>query len=191
MRTSKQGTSMNIGYARVSTSGQDTALQEEALRALGCTSLFMENVSGKDANRPELQRMLSCATRGDVVYVMKLDRLARNTADALSIADTLKEKGVGLICMDLGTVDINSDIGRVIYTVIAAVAEFDRKRILQRTSEGRKRAMANGIKFGKPINEGLHEAIVTLHDAGYNKLAISKELNCSRTTVHNVLNGRD
>lgn len=135
---------MNIGYARVSTIGQDTAIQEASLRALGCSILYMENISGKDTNRPELQRMIDNVQAGDVVYVTKLDRLARNTKDALFIADALKDKGVGLVCMDLGQTDINSDFGRMIYTVIAAVGEFERKRILQRTQEGREKAMANG-----------------------------------------------
>lgn len=180
---------MNIGYARVSTIGQDTAIQEASLRALGCSILYMENISGKDTNRPELQRMIDNVQAGDVVYVTKLDRLARNTKDALFIADSLKDKGVGLVCMDLGQTDINSDFGRMIYTVIAAVGEFERKRILQRTQEGREKAMANGVKFGKPVDDELHTSIVDYWNRGMNKKAIAEHIGCSRTTVHKVIEG--
>ncbi|MGG6175430.1 recombinase family protein [Pantoea allii] len=182
---------MKYGYARVSTQEQNTGLQVASLSELGCERVYQENVSGKNAQRPELVRLLNDVVEGDVVYVMKLDRLARNTRDALSIADELKARGVGLVCMDLGQTDINSDIGRVIYTVIAAVGEFERKRILERTNEGKRAAKERGVTFGPKPDEALHNRIRELYEGGMNKLAISKELSISRTTVHNVLKVAD
>jgi len=179
---------MKYGYARVSTQEQNTGIQVTALTELGCERVYHENISGKNAQRPELVRLLADVQEGYTVVVMKLDRLARNTRDALSIADELKAKGVGLVCMDLGQTDINSDIGRVIYTVIAAVGEFERKRILERTNEGKKAAKERGVVFGPKPDEALHTRIRELYEGGMNKLAISKELSISRTTVHKVLN---
>lgn len=119
---------------------------------------------------------------------MKVDRLARNTIDALQIADSLAPKEAGLVYHDLGNVDINSDVGRVIYTTISAFAEVERKRILQRCNEGRERSKAEGRLLGFPY-ETLHSRIQELAGRGMNKHAISKELGCSRTTVYKVLEG--
>ncbi len=94
--------------------------------------------SGKDI------QLLDFARDGDVIHVTKVDRIARNTIDALQIADQLSVKGAGLVFHDLGNDDINSDVGRVIYTTISAFAEMEGKRILQRYNEGRERAKAEG-----------------------------------------------
>jgi DNA invertase Pin-like site-specific DNA recombinase len=105
---------------------------------------------------------------------MKVDRLARNTIDALQIADALVKKGAGLVFHDLGNVDINSDVGRVIYTTISAFAEMERKRILQRCNEGRERARAEGRHLDRFPNKTLHTRIQELWEEGMNKHAISK-----------------
>ncbi len=120
---------------------------------------------------------------------MKVDRLARNTIDALQIADSLAPKEAGLVYHDLGNVDINSDVGRVIYTTISAFAEMERKRILQRCNEGRERAKAEGRHLGRFPDKTLHSRIQELAGQGMNKHVISKELGCSRTTVYKVLEG--
>ena len=132
--------------------------------------------------------MIDFSRDGDVIHVMKVDRLARNTIDALQISDQLAKKGAGLIFHDLGNIDINSDVGRVIYTTISAFAEMERKRILQRCNEGRERAKAEGRHIGRFPNKTLHNRIKELASEGMNKNAISKELGCSRTTVYSVLN---
>lgn len=178
---------MLIGYARVSSKEQSLKTQIEQLKQLGCDKVFQENASGKDSEREQLNAMLDFAREGDTIYVMKVDRLARNTIDALQIADQLSQKGAGLVFHDLGNVDINSDVGRVIYTTISAFAEMERKRILQRCNEGRERAKAEGRHLGRFPNEVLHQRIQELAEQGMNKHAISKELGCSRTTVYRVL----
>lgn len=181
---------MIIGYARVSTKDQSTDVQVEQLKALGCEKIFMETVSGKEAvNRPELQKCIEFARQGDTVIVMKVDRLARNTRDAIDIADQMQAKGVGLKLMDLGDTDINSDLGRVIYNVMATFAEMERKRIVQRANEGRAKAKADGKHLGRHADTEQHERIKEMFRAGQPKAAIAKELGVSRTTVYRVLDG--
>ncbi len=178
---------MLIGYARVSSKEQSVDIQIKQLQELGCDKIFQENASGKDSERTQLNAMIDFSRDGDVIHVMKVDRLARNTIDALQIADQLSIKGAGLVFHDLGNIDINSDVGRVIYTTISAFAEMERKRILQRCNEGRERAKAEGRHLGRFPNKTLHNRIKELASEGMNKHAISKELGCSRTTVYSVL----
>ena len=178
---------MKIGYARVSTNEQSTDLQHEQLKALGCEKIFEENKTGANTSREQLQELIAFARSGDVIHVMKVDRLARNTIDALTIADELKIKGVGLTFEDLGGVDINSDIGRVVYTTISAFAEMERKRIQQRCSEGRAKAKSEGKHMGRRTNQAQHIQIMELFNKGIPKATIAKELGCSRGTVYNAI----
>ncbi|MCG7500024.1 recombinase family protein [Vibrio sp. Of7-15] len=178
---------MLIGYARVSSKEQSLDTQIKQLTDLGCEKIFQENASGNDSDRIQLNAMLEFSREGDTIHVMKVDRLARNTIDALQIADALAQKGAGLVFHDLGNVDINSDVGRVIYTTISAFAEMERKRILQRCNEGRARARAEGRHLGRFPDKTLHNRIQELAKQGMNKHRISKELGCSRTTVYKVL----
>jgi DNA invertase Pin-like site-specific DNA recombinase len=179
---------MKIGYARVSTQEQSVDVQLEQLAKIGCDKIYQEQQSGKSTdNREELNKLLEFAREGDVIHVTKVDRIARNTIDALKIADTLAAKNAGLVFHDLGDIDINSDVGRVIYTTISAFAEMERKRILQRCNEGRALAKAEGRHLGRFHDKTLHNCIHELAGQGMNKNAISKELGCSRTTVYRVL----
>ncbi|MDN2480448.1 recombinase family protein [Vibrio agarivorans] len=178
---------MKIGYARVSSEEQSLEVQIEQLKQIECEKIFQEKVSARSADRPELNRLIEFAREGDVVYVTKVDRIARNTIDALEIADSLNVKGVGVVFQDLGDLDINSDVGRVIYTTISAFAEMERKRIMQRCNEGRQKAKAEGRHLGRHPNKELHNRIIELRNNGYNKRQISIELGCSRTTVYGVL----
>lgn len=181
------GANMNLGYARVSTDDQNLDVQLSQLKQIGCEKIFQEKASGKSTEREALARLIDFAREGDVVHVTKVDRIARNTIDALQVADQLSEKGAGLVFHDLGDLDINSDVGRVIYTTISAFAEMERKRILQRCNEGRERARAEGRHLGRFPNKTLHSSIQELFEQGMSKHAISKELGCSRTTVYKVL----
>ncbi|ANS88282.1 Putative transposon DNA-invertase bin3 (plasmid) [Vibrio scophthalmi] len=110
---------MKIGYARVSTQEQNLNVQLEQLNAIGCEKIYQEQASGKSLDREQLNNLLEFAREGDVIHVTKVDRIARNTIDALQIADRLAEKKAGLVFHDLGDLDINSDVGRVIYTTIS------------------------------------------------------------------------
>ena len=133
-----------IGYARVSTRGQDLDAQRAALGAAGCVRIFEEKASGAKRDRPELVRMLDHLRAGDVVTITRLDRLARSTADLLAIAERIKEAGAGLRSLAEPWADTTTPAGRMVLTVFAGIADFERSLIVDRTSAGRIAAKARG-----------------------------------------------
>lgn len=141
---------MLTGYARVSTDDQDLRLQRASLKEAGCRRIFEEKVSGAKRDRPELARMLDQIRDGDVVVVTRLDRLARSTKDLLDIAENLNEAEAGLRSLAEPWADTTSPAGRMVLTVFAGIAEFERELIRQRTSSGRVAAKARGVRFGRP-----------------------------------------
>jgi DNA invertase Pin-like site-specific DNA recombinase len=141
---------MMIGYARVSTSGQDLDQQRVALKAAGCKRIYEEKASGAKRSRPELAKMLNSLRAGDVVTITRLDRLARSTRDLLDIAERLDAAEAGLKSMAEPWADTMSPAGRMVLTFFAGVAEFERSLIHERTSAGRAAAKAKGVRFGRP-----------------------------------------
>jgi DNA invertase Pin-like site-specific DNA recombinase len=141
---------MLIGYARVSTDDQDLRLQRTALKEAGCRRLYEEKVSGAKRDRPQLSRLLDQAREADVVVVNRLDRLARSTRDLLEIAEQLREVGAGLRSLGEPWADTTSPAGRIVLTVFAGIAEFERALIQERTGAGRTAAMRRGVRFGRP-----------------------------------------
>jgi len=141
---------MHIGYARVSTHDQDLSIQLAKLAEAGCERVYREKVSGARRERPELARMLDHIRAGDTVVVWKLDRLARSTRDLLDIADTLANAGAGLKSLSEPWADTTSAAGRMVLTVFAGLAEFERALIRERTGEGRAAAQQRGVRFGRP-----------------------------------------
>lgn len=137
-----------IGYGRVSTDDQDLTQQRAELQAAGCTRIFAEKITGTRRDRPELARMLDHLRPGDVLVVTRLDRLARNTRDLLDIAEQLQAKGAGLRSLAEPWADTTTPAGRMVLTVFAGIAEFERSLIVERTRNGRKAAKARGVKFG-------------------------------------------
>jgi DNA invertase Pin-like site-specific DNA recombinase len=138
-----------VGYARVSTDGQDLANQRDELHTAGCSRIFAEKITGTHARRPELARMLDHLRRGDVVIVTRLDRLARSTRDLLDIAEQLQAKGAGLRSLAEPWADTTSPAGRMVLTVFAGIAEFERSLIVERTRNGREAAKKRGVQFGR------------------------------------------
>ena len=141
---------MLVGYARVSTEDQDLTLQRAALTGAGCKRVYEEKVSGAKRARPELTRMLDQLRAGDVVVVSRLDRLARSTRDLLDIAEQLKQAEDGLRSLHEPWADTTSPAGRMVLTVFAGIAEFERELIHERTGAGRVSAKARGVRFGRP-----------------------------------------
>lgn len=139
---------MMIGYARVSTRGQDLDQQRAALSAAGCIRIFEEKVSGAKRDRPELAKMLDHLRAGDVVTITRLDRLARSTRDLLDIAERLDAAEAGLKSLAEPWADTTTPAGRMVLTFFAGVAEFERSLIAERTSAGRIAAKARGVRFG-------------------------------------------
>ena len=141
---------MLIGYARVSTEDQDLTLQRAALKDVGCKRVYEEKVTGAKRDRPQLVRMLDQLRAGDVVVVSRLDRLARSTRDLLEIAEQLNEAQAGLRSLHEPWADTTSPAGRMVLTVFAGIAEFERELIRERTHAGRMAAQARGVRFGRP-----------------------------------------
>jgi DNA invertase Pin-like site-specific DNA recombinase len=158
------------GYARVSTDGQTLAAQDAKLHAAGCAKVYSEKVSGAQTDRAELAKLLKRLDEGDVLVVTRLDRLARSTRDLLNILDTVAKAGAGFRSLADAWADTTTPHGRLMLTVLGGLAEFERELIRARTGEGRKRAQARGVKFGRPPKLNAHqrkEAIerAPLHEA--------------------------
>ncbi len=153
---------MNIGYARVSTLDQNLDLQMQVLRKAGCKKIFREKVSGASRQRPEFQRMLDQLRNGDTVIVWKLDRLARSTRDLLETMETIREAGARFQSLSEPWANTTSHAGKLIMTVFAGIAEFERDLIRERTSAGREAARRRPRKLNpeqtnlvrRLINEG-------------------------------------
>jgi DNA invertase Pin-like site-specific DNA recombinase len=140
---------ITFGYARVSTQDQDLSAQVEALEAAGATKIYREKISGVRANRPQLAKLMAGLKPGDVVLVCKLDRLGRSTRELLDLIERIGKAGATFRSLGDPLWDTSSPQGRLLSTLLAAIAEFERELIRERTGEGRKRAMANGVKFGR------------------------------------------
>lgn len=139
-----------LGYARVSTDAQELIHQRNLLAAAGCARIYAEKVSGARRDRPELARLMDHLRPGDVVVVARLDRLARSTRDLLDIAERLQAAGAGLRSLAEPWADTTSPAGRMVLTVFAGIAEFERELIRERTRHGRAIARARGVRFGPP-----------------------------------------
>jgi DNA invertase Pin-like site-specific DNA recombinase len=138
-----------FGYARVSTQDQHLTGQLDALKAAGATTIYREKISGARADRPQLAKLMASLTAGDVVLVTKLDRLRRSTRELLDLIERIGSVGAAFRSLGDPLWDTSSSQGRLLSTLLAAIAEFERELIKERTGDGRKRAMANGVKFGR------------------------------------------
>ena len=141
---------MKLGYARVSTLGQSLEVQLDKLKAEGCERIFQEKKSGKSREgRDELRRLLDDTLRdGDTLVCTKLDRLARSVYDLCQISEQVKAKGASLIILD-DNIETVTPHGRLFFNLLASIGEFERSLILARTEEGRQKALAGGVKFGR------------------------------------------
>src|SRR5919205_4677202 len=134
---------MKIGYARVSTQDQKLTLQLDELKKAGCEHLYQEKISGKNKNRPELEKMLGGLRKGDTVLVWKLDRLGRSLKDLIELVALFNEKGVDFISLHDG-INTATATGRFTFNIFAALAEFEREIIKERTKAGLSAAKARG-----------------------------------------------
>jgi DNA invertase Pin-like site-specific DNA recombinase len=141
---------MAIGYARVSTNGQDYNGQIGELEAAGCERIYREKVSGAKSDRVELSKLLNAIGPGDVLIVTRLDRLARSTLDLLSILRRVTEAGAKFKSLKDPWADTTTPHGELMVTILAGLATFERHLIKARTDEGRTRAKARGVRFGRP-----------------------------------------
>lgn len=141
---------MKVGYARVSTTGQSLEGQIASLQAEGCEKLFEEKLSGKSADtRPQLQAAIQWCRKGDVLVCTKLDRLARSMIDLWDIVTKLEGKETALRVLDQPLIDTSKPEGKVVLSLLGYVAETERQLINERTAQGRERAKAKGVQFGR------------------------------------------
>jgi DNA invertase Pin-like site-specific DNA recombinase len=178
------------GYARVSTKDQTLASQDAQLRAAGCAKVFAEKVSGAaKTDRVELARLLKRLGQGDVLMVTRLDRLARSTRDLLNILDTISKAGAGFKSLADTWADTTTPHGRLILTVLGGLAEFERELIIARTDDGRKRAQARGVRFGRPPSLTPHqrqEALQRLQE-GEAQADVARSYAVSQATISRLI----
>jgi DNA invertase Pin-like site-specific DNA recombinase len=180
---------MLLGYARVSTEDQNLDLQRAVLGAAGCDRIYEEKLSAASRNRPELARLLDHLRRGDVVVVSRLDRLARSTRDLLDIAELIKEAEAGLRSLCEPWADTTSPAGRMVLTVFAGIAEFERALLHQRTGAGRTAARARGVRFGRPPKLTAEQIVLArrLIDEGTAMRAAARILKVHAATLYRAL----
>ena len=142
---------MIVGYARVSTDGQSLEAQQTSLKAAGAERIFVEKVSGAITDRKALAKAIAALGAGDILLVTRLDRLARSTRDLLNVLDTVSKADAKFKSLADSWADTTTPHGELMITIVAGLATFERHLIRARTDEGRKRAQANGVRFGRPL----------------------------------------
>lgn len=176
---------LKIGYIRVSTQEQNTLRQEVLMEQLGAEQVYIDKVSGKNTNRPELHAMLDFVRKGDVVIVESISRFARNTKDLLELVEQLTSKGVEFVSQK-EAIDTTTPTGKFMLTIFGAVAELEREYILQRQREGISLAKAQGKYRGRrPIQPPDWLEIISQWEHGeITAAAAQKRLSMSRSTFY-------
>ena len=181
---------MNIAYVRVSSLDQNEQRQNEALQKHNIDKWFTEKISAKDTNRPQLQAMLEFAREGDIVYIHEFSRLARSTKDLLEIVEALNNKGVQLVS-NKENLDTSTPTGKLMLTMIGAIAEFERQQLLERQREGIAIAKREGKYKGRQV-KAIDEEVFNSNYEKYkareiNKGELAAALNVSRPTLDKLL----
>lgn len=178
-----------VGYARVSTVGQDLSYQLQRLEAAGCVAVFQEKRSGKNTcDRPQLRRLLKSLKPGDVMLATASDRVARDPVDLLNILQTVKRAGAGLRLLDEPFIDTTSEIADLIAFLLGWAARWHRRRILENTAQGREAAKAKGVKFGRKPKLGLTERqeVCRRRLAGEPVPTLAKAFGVSESTIGRI-----
>jgi DNA invertase Pin-like site-specific DNA recombinase len=177
-----------VGYARVSSTGQDLTVQLEKLN--GCDKIFKEKRSGIDAGRPALQACLEYLREGDTFLVTKLDRLARSTPDLYRIVSELNERGVAFKVIDDPSIDTSSRTGKLIMGILALIAEFENDIRRERQQDGINKAKAEGVRFGpKPIlTTEVVQKVKELRANGLTVREIMHRTRLSKASIYRALN---
>ena len=176
-----------FGYARVSTSQQSLDIQVEALKQAGVkpSRIFTDKKSGSHTKRDGLNLLRIKVEKGDVVFVKTLDRLGRDTADMIKLITEFDQMGVAIRFLQEG-ISTEGTMGQMVVTILAAVAQAERRRILERTNEGRVEAKAKGVKFGRKRRID-RQKVLALKAQGIGATAIAKQMGIGRSTVYRIL----
>lgn len=177
-----------VAYARVSTTDQNLDVQRQQLQAVGYDKIFEEKISGaKCDNRPQFQQMMEYVRSGDVVICCKLDRIARSTKDLLEIVDQLQKKEVGFRVLN-ANIDTTTATGKLILSVLASIAEFERSLMLERQLEGIRIAKEAGrYKGRKPTAQVKAKEVIELAGLGVRKADIARRLKIGVASVYRIL----
>ena len=179
---------MLIGYARVSTTGQNLEAQIEHLQAEGCDKIFQEKLTGFDRRRPQLEKMLSTLQPGDKLIVTSLDRLARSTHDLFVITRKVEASDASFRSLREPWADTTSSMGTFLLTVFAGLSELERNLINERTDEGRISAKKRGVKFGRKFKLTTHQQdqVRTMLQEGQSIRAIARHFNVGVATIDRI-----
>lgn len=180
--------SMKLGYARVSTCDQNLDRQIDALNKYGVDILFNEKMSGTKRERPELNKMIERMSPGDTVIIESLSRLGRSTKDLIELMELFNTKGIHLISLK-ENIDTGSSTGKLLFTLMSALAQFERDLISERTTEGLKAARARGRMGGRPrINNDIIKKALKLYDTGqYSLKEIEEMTKIKKSTLYRYM----
>ncbi len=175
-----------VGYARVSSTDQKLDVQLDQLKALGVDKVYAEKASGADAERVELAALLDYVREGDTVVACKLDRIARSTAHLLSIVEMLNKKGVALRVLNID-LDTSTPTGKLMLTMLGAIATFEREMMLERQADGIAKAKEAGKYLGrKPTAKAKSAEVMALLGQGKTKEAVATELGIGVASVYRI-----
>jgi DNA invertase Pin-like site-specific DNA recombinase len=176
-----------FGYARVSTSQQSLNIQVKALKEAGVieSRIFTDIATGSNAKRDGLSLLRLKVEENDLILIKKLDRLGRDTADMIQLIKEFDQLGVSIRFLDDG-ITTEGAMGKMIVTILSAVAQAERHRILERTNEGRTEAKSKGIKFGRKRTID-REKIISLYSSGLGASQIAKQARIGRSTVYKLI----
>ena len=180
---------MNVGYARVSTTSQNLENQIDQLKNAGCEKIFSEKRSGKNkADRKQFNIMMDFVREGDILFITKLDRLARSVIDLQNIAKFLEDKNVNLKVIQQN-IDTTTPAGRLLFTMLGAIAEFERDLINERVKEGIEAAKRKGVQFGRRAILSFKDkkVICKQHEKGKSVAWLSKFFHVARNTIYRAI----
>ena len=181
-----------FGYARVSTEQQNLDRQLDMLQKYGVDFIYNEKMTGTKRNRPELEKLLERLTEGDTVVVESLSRLGRSTKDLIWLMETFNSKGVNLVSLK-ESIDTTTSTGKLLFTLMSAIAQFERDVIADRTREGLNSAHARGRKGGRPRtdSEKLRKAIKLYNTQQYSLAEIEDMTGVKRSTLYRGIRSKN
>lgn len=183
---------MIIGYARISTTGQNLDGQTDLLTQAGCERIYSEKISGAKVQRPELERMLDALREGDTVVITELTRLGRSVKELFSIIERVHEAGASIKSLRETWLDTTTPQGNLLFTIFAGLSQFERDLIRQRTKSGLEAARARGRKGGRPkAASGKLETALKMYDSKLHTIAeITTATGISRATLYRAIDER-
>ncbi|MDF5382499.1 recombinase family protein [Vibrio parahaemolyticus] len=177
-----------VGYARVSSTGQSLDVQLEKLNQAGCQRIYQEKRSGRTSNRPEFQACMNYLREGDTLVITRLDRLARSVVHLAQLAKRFDKEKINLIVIDQN-IDTSTSTGRLIFNMLASIAEFENDLRTERQAEGIAKAKENGVKFGRPekLDAQICDAIYDRRTEGATIGQLAKEFELGEATIYRAL----